>query len=49
MPGHIYKLIDIVGTSEAGITEAVQAAVARASQTVRVTADATWYKEHRWL
>jgi flavin-binding protein dodecin len=35
VPGHIYKLIDIVGTSEAGITEAVQAAVERASQTLK--------------
>ncbi len=35
MPGHIYKTIDLVGTSEAGVSEAVQAAVERASQTLK--------------
>ena len=34
MPG-TYKKIEIVGTSNVGFTEAVQAAVAEASQTVR--------------
>jgi flavin-binding protein dodecin len=33
--GHIYKTIDLVGTSEAGVSEAVQAAIGRASQTVK--------------
>jgi dodecin len=32
--GHIYKTIDLVGTSEAGVSEAVQAAISRAAQTV---------------
>jgi flavin-binding protein dodecin len=35
MAGHIYKTIDLVGTSEAGVTEAIQAAVERASQTLK--------------
>jgi len=35
MAGHIYKTIDLVGTSEVGISEAVQAAVGRASQTLK--------------
>ena len=35
MAGHVYKVIDLVGTSEVGITEAVQAAVDRASETLK--------------
>ena len=35
MAGHTYKLIDLVGTSEVGVTEAIQAAVERASQTLK--------------
>ncbi|MPZ50074.1 MAG: hypothetical protein GEU75_12390 [Dehalococcoidia bacterium] len=35
MAGHIYKTIDLVGTSEAGVSEAIQAAVDRASQTLK--------------
>ncbi len=33
MAGHIYKTIDLIGTSEVGISEAVAAAIERASQT----------------
>ena len=33
--GHIYKTIDLVGTSEAGVSEAVQAAISRAALTVK--------------
>ncbi|KAB1074277.1 dodecin [Methylobacterium planeticum] len=32
---HIYKVIELVGSSPTSIEDAVQAAVARASQTVR--------------
>jgi flavin-binding protein dodecin len=35
MAGHIYKTIDLVGTSEVSIAEAVRAAVDRASQTLK--------------
>ena len=35
MASHIYKTIDLVGTSEVGVSEAVAAAVERASQTVK--------------
>ena len=35
MAGHIYKTIDLVGTSEGGVSEAIQAAVSRASQTLK--------------
>jgi flavin-binding protein dodecin len=35
MAGHIYKIIDVVGTSESGVTEAIEAAVQRASQTLK--------------
>jgi dodecin len=33
--GKVYKLIDIVGTSNVGVSEAIQAAVNRASQTLK--------------
>ena len=35
MPGHTYKVIELVGTSEIGVTEAINQAVARASQTIK--------------
>ena len=35
MAGHIYRKTEVVGTSQAGITEAVQAAVNRAAQTLK--------------
>ena len=35
MPNHIYKHIDLTGTSSTGIEDAVQNAIARASKTVR--------------
>jgi dodecin len=35
MAGHVYKTIDLVGTSEVGVTEAIQAAVERAGQTLK--------------
>lgn len=34
MEQHVYKLIEVTGTSPTGIEEAVQVAVARASETV---------------
>lgn len=35
MPNHIYKHIELTGTSSTSIEDAVQSAIARASQTVR--------------
>lgn len=35
MPDHVYKTIDLVGSSKTGIEDAVQHAIARASKTVR--------------
>ena len=35
MEDHVYKVIDLVGTSETGIEDAIQTAVARASRTMR--------------
>jgi flavin-binding protein dodecin len=35
MEDHVYKVIDLVGTSESGIEDAIQTAVARASRTMR--------------
>ena len=35
MPGHIYKTIELVGSSTTSVEDAIQKAVAKASQTVR--------------
>ena len=35
MPDHVYKIVEIVGSSETSIDDAIMAAVARASQTLR--------------
>ncbi len=35
MPDHVYKTIDLVGSSKTGIEDAVQKAIVRASKTVR--------------
>jgi flavin-binding protein dodecin len=35
MPDHVYKTIELVGSSTAGIEDAVATAIAKASQTVR--------------
>lgn len=35
MPGHIYKQIELTGSSTTGIEDAVQAAIGKAAQTVR--------------
>jgi flavin-binding protein dodecin len=35
MPGHVYRITEVVGTSEVSIAEAVQNAVRRASQTLK--------------
>ena len=34
MSDHVYKVVELVGSSETGIEDAVQAAIARASQTL---------------
>ena len=35
MPDHVYKIVDIVGSSETSIEEAIGNAVTRASKTLR--------------
>jgi flavin-binding protein dodecin len=35
MPDHVYKTIELVGSSSKGLEDAVQKAVAKAAQTVR--------------
>ena len=35
MEEHVYKVVELVGSSDQGIEEAVQAAVSRANQTLR--------------
>jgi hypothetical protein len=35
MPDHVYKKIEVVGSSQSGFEEAVQNALARAKKTVR--------------
>jgi flavin-binding protein dodecin len=35
MPDHIYKTIELVGSSASGVEDAIRKAVAKASQTVR--------------
>jgi flavin-binding protein dodecin len=35
VPGHTYKLIELVGTSETGVSEAIAAAVSRAHETLK--------------
>jgi flavin-binding protein dodecin len=41
MSDHVYKIIEIVGSSPAGIEDAIERAVARASATVR---DIRWFE-----
>lgn len=35
MPDHVYKTIELVGSSAAGVEDAVTTAIAKASQTIR--------------
>lgn len=35
MPDHVYKTIELVGSSARGVEDAVQKAIAKASETVR--------------
>jgi flavin-binding protein dodecin len=35
MPDHVYKIIELVGSSEASIEAAIEGAVAKASQSMR--------------
>jgi flavin-binding protein dodecin len=35
LAGHTYKIIDLVGTSEEGVSEAIDAAVTKASETLK--------------
>jgi flavin-binding protein dodecin len=35
MSDHIYKTVEITGTSSAGVTEAINVAITKASQTLR--------------
>jgi flavin-binding protein dodecin len=41
MQDHVYKLIDLVGTSTSSIEEAIQNAVSRANETIR---DLRWFE-----
>jgi hypothetical protein len=35
MKDHVYKILELVGTSEKGIDDAIQNAISRASKTIR--------------
>jgi flavin-binding protein dodecin len=35
MPDHVYKIIDLVGTSETSISKAIDGAISKAGKTVR--------------
>jgi dodecin len=35
MPEHVYKVVELVGSSEQSLTEAIDRAVAKASETLR--------------
>ena len=35
MPEHVYKVVELVGTSKTGVDDAIQTAIARASATLR--------------
>lgn len=35
MPGHVYKQIDLVGSSEESLTDAIEGAVNRAAETIQ--------------
>lgn len=35
MAGRTYKMIELVGTSESGVTEAIDAAISKASETIK--------------
>jgi len=35
MPEHVYKVVEVVGTSEQSISKAIEAAIAKASETLR--------------
>ena len=41
MPEHVYKTIEVVGTSKTSIEDAVNGAIARAAKTVR---DIRWFQ-----
>jgi dodecin len=41
MSGHVYKIVEIVGSSAESIEDAIQGAVARASETLR---DIRWFE-----
>jgi flavin-binding protein dodecin len=41
MKGHVYKILELVGSSEKGIEDAIQNALTRASKTIR---DMKWFE-----
>ena len=41
MQEHVYRVIEVVGTSETSIEDAIAAAIARANQTIR---NLRWFK-----
>jgi flavin-binding protein dodecin len=41
MSDHVYKIVEVVGSSPAGIEQAIDCAIVRASQTIR---DIRWFE-----
>jgi flavin-binding protein dodecin len=35
MPGHVYKVVELVGSSEDSVTKAIEGAIAKAAQSIR--------------
>ena len=44
MPDHVYKVVQLVGSSTSTIEDAIQTAIKRADQTLRTCAGLRWYK-----
>ena len=42
MSDHVYKSLELTGSSKVGIEEAVNNAIAKASETVRTSSGSTW-------
>ena len=48
MSEHIYKVVELVGTSEASIEDAIQSAVSRATEISRIMRDAFYTDTPVW-
>ncbi len=44
MPDHVYRIIEVAGSSEKSIEDAIQNAVGRASRTLRQSAGSRWWR-----